>query len=43
MNCKDTNLAYYQIKNYQDFETFSKSVIEEGNTIVDMYAHQLQL
>ena len=43
MNCDDTNLAYYQIKNYPDFESFSKSVIEENNTIVDMYAHQLQL
>ena len=43
MQCEDTNLAYYQIKNYSDFESFSKSVIEENNTIVDMYAHQLQL
>lgn len=43
MDCEDTNLWYYQIKNYSDFEAFSRSVIEEWNTIVDMYAHQLQL
>lgn len=43
MDCKDTNIGFYQIKNYPDFESFSKSVLEENNTIVDVYAHQLQL
>ena len=43
MWCENTKLWYYQIKNYDNFEVFSKSVIEEWNRIVDMYAHQLQL
>lgn len=43
VECKDTNLAFYQIKNYPDFETLSKTVLEEDSTIVDAYAHQVQL
>lgn len=43
MQCEDTNLAFYQIKNYEDFESFSKSVLEENSTIIDLYANQLEL
>ncbi len=43
MQCEQTNLAFYQIKSYPDFESLSKSVLEDQNTIVDVYAHQIQL
>lgn len=43
MQCENTNLAFYQIKSYPDFESLSKSVLEEQNTIIDVYAHQIQL
>ena len=43
VDCKETNLAFYQIKNYTDFESLSKAVLEENSTIVDAYAHQVQL
>lgn len=43
VECKDTNLAFYQIKNYPDFESLSKAALEENSTIVDAYAHQVQL
>lgn len=41
--CEDTNLAFYQIKNYENFETLAKSVIENQNTLVDAYANQITL
>lgn len=43
VDCQDTNLAFYQIKNYSDFETLSKTIVEENSKIVDAYAHQVQL
>lgn len=43
VDCKETNFAFYQIKNYPDFESLSKSILEENSTIVDAYAHQVQL
>lgn len=43
VDCKETNFAFYQIKNYPDFESLSKSVLEENSTIVDAYADQVQL
>lgn len=43
VDCKETNFAFYQIKNYPDFESLSKSILEENSTIVDAYADQVQL
>lgn len=43
IKCKDTNFAFYQIKNYWLFENFSKSVVESKNTLIDAYANQLTL
>ena len=36
-------LAFYQIKNYNGFDTLAKSVLEEKNTLVDTYANQVTL
>ena len=41
--CEDTNLAFYQIKNYNGFDTLAKSVLEGKNTLVDTYANQVTL
>lgn len=43
MQCKNTNFAFYQVKNYPNFESIAKSILENDNTIIDVYAHQIQL
>ena len=35
--CTDTNFAYYQIKNYGDFESFEAGLQGGANSIVDVY------
>lgn len=37
VNCNDTNLNFYQIKNHLSFDNFSASIGEKKNSIVDIY------
>lgn len=37
VNCSDTNLNFYQIKNYPAFKEFSNIFDEKKNSIVDVY------
>lgn len=37
VNCNDTNLNFYQIKNHISFDNFANSIKENNNSIVDIY------
>lgn len=43
INCKDTNLNFYQIKNIQSFEEFETSTQDGKGSIVDVYTNQKTL
>ncbi|MBU0626484.1 hypothetical protein KKG31_03900 [Patescibacteria group bacterium] len=43
INCKDTNLNFYQIKNLQTFSTFQTSVQDGKGSIVDAYINKENL
>lgn len=43
INCKDTNLNFYQIKNIQSFEEFETSIQDGKWSIVDVYTNQKTL
>lgn len=37
VNCPDTNLNFYQIKNHLSFQNFEDSIADKKNSIVDVY------
>jgi hypothetical protein len=43
VNCKDTNLNYYQIKNIQSFDEFETSIKDGKGSMVDVYTNQKTL
>ena len=43
INCKDTSLNFYQIKNIQSFEEFETSIKDGKGSIVDVYTNQKTL